>query len=204
MKRYFQLLIMMIIGLLARPASGQELPEIGYFNLSAGGGKVYLAWQLKAGYTCLGIRVHRSDDGFSFTEIGGIPGVCGDLTRPESYTFIDEDPPLNQRVYYRLELGFGNFTEARFVDVIDLGGGNYQLRPNPVTTSSQLFFENATSEDHLLTISDLNGKMVHQQTTRNDRFILRAIAFARGLYIFSITSSGKTTPVTGKILILPQ
>ena len=112
MKRISTLLIWTLMLVMNQPAPAQDVPDIGYFNVSSGGGKVYLAWQLKAGGTCFGIQVHRSADGLNFEEIGGIEGVCGDLTNPESHSFTDDDPPVNQRVYYRLELGLGNFTEA--------------------------------------------------------------------------------------------
>jgi hypothetical protein len=203
MKRILVLFLFGIQWLLPDPASAQDLPEIGYFNLAAGGGKVYLAWQLNAGATCFGIQVHRSVDKLTYEEIGGIEGVCGDLNQAQNYSFIDENPPLNQRVYYRLELGTGNFTEPRYVDVIDLGGDAIQVRPNPVTTRSGIYFSNPLKEKHTLLVSDLQGKIIYRHTTNEDRFILHSFYFARGLYLLQITADEGSQSYSGKFLVLP-
>ena len=204
MKRISTLLIWTLMVVMNQPASAQDGPEIGYFNLSSGGGKVYLAWQLKAGGTCFGIQVHRSADGLNFEKIGGIEGVCGDLNNPESYSFTDDDPPLNQRVYYRLELGLGNFTEIRYVDVTDLLGELFQVRPHPVTTTSSIHFLNPQKENHTLIISDLQGRTIYRQTSREDHFTIQSSYFAKGLYLFYIASPYAANTLKGKLMILPQ
>lgn len=192
-----------IVLLMIQPLSGQ-VPEVGYINISSGGGKVYLSWQLLPGATCLGIQVHRASDDLIFEEIGKIEGVCGDLNQPQSYSFIDDDPPLNQRSFYRLELGTGNFTDTLFVYLTDFDGNTYQVRPHPVTSGSQLHFSNERQEDHRLIISDISGKMVYSQHTRNDHFTINAAYFSPGLYLFSITPNAPGNAITGKLLILPQ
>lgn len=201
MKRYSTVLTAMLIIFITQFSLGQ-VPDIGYINVTAGNGKVYLAWQLLAGATCQGITIHRSSDGKDFSGIGHIEGVCGDLTKPESYNFIDEDPPLNQRVYYRLELGSGNYSETVYADLTDLGGNSFQVRPNPVTTTSMLYFENDSKDNHQLIISDIGGKIVYQQSTRNDHFIIRAANFSSGVFVFSIFPDDGTEPLSGKIVIL--
>ena len=199
---FLRVLLSFLAGLAFIPLHAQEVPGIGYFNLTSGGGKVYLSWQLEPGATCFGIQVHRSADGDTFEAIGGIEGVCGDLTKPVSYSFVDETPPRNQRVWYRLELGTNNFTEIRYVDVIDLQGEPVQVRPNPVTDRARIFFTNASRDNHHLMISTINGQVVMRASTREDHFIINASYFAAGTYIFSIRPEGNPEALTGKLLIL--
>ncbi len=203
MKQLLLMFLFVLPGLVLHHASAQDVPEIGYFNLSAGGGKVYLAWQLNAGATCYGIQVHRSVDELTFEKIGGIEGVCGDLNQAQAYSFIDENPPLNRRIYYRLELGTGNFTESRYVEVIDLGGDAVQIRPNPVTTRSWIHFSNPLKENHTLLVSDLQGKVIYRQSSSEDRFIINSSYFAKGLYLFQVTADEGSQQLSGKFLVIP-
>lgn len=192
----------LIVWLSGATLVAQDVPEINYFNLSVNEGKVYLAWQLKAGATCFGIRVDRSTDQINFEDIGGFGGICGDLTKPESYSLIDEDPPQNQRVYYRLELGTGYYTEMRYIDVINLGGKVYQVRPNPVTSESKIWFTNTAKEEHTLTVTNLMGQPVYQQRTREESFTIHSVYFRVGLYPFIIESSGGSRIASGKFVVL--
>ncbi len=191
-----------MLGLTGTSVNAQEIPEIGYFNLAAGGGKVYLSWQMEPGATCFGTQVHRSDDGESFVEIGGIEGVCGDLTKPVSYSFVDEAPPVNKRLYYKLELGTNNFTEVRFVDIIDLGDDPVQVRPNPVASQSRIYFSNGSKDIHTLTLTAISGQTVMQASTRADHFFLNAAGLAPGTYLFTIRSMETQQVLTGKVLIV--
>lgn len=203
MKQLLLMFLFVLPWLALQHASAQDVPEIGYFNLATGGGKVYLAWQLNAGATCYGIQIHRSVDEHTYEVIGGIEGVCGDLNQPQSYSFIDENPPLNQRVHYRLELGTGNFTDPRYVEVIDLGGDAVQVRPNPVTTRSGIYFSNPGKENHTLLVSDLQGKIIYQQSSNEDRFFIQSAYFAQGIYIFQVTAEDASQRLSGKFVVLP-
>lgn len=199
-----QLRLLIIITFATFSAAGslaQNVPEVGYFNASAADGKVYLSWQLKAGATCLGTKIQRSGDGQSFTEIGKIEGVCGDLTKPESYSFIDENPPLNQQIYYRLELGFANFTDTIYLEVIDLAEDAYQVRPNPAIENTKIYFTNGSKEQHTLMLTDLSGKLLHTRSTNQSVFELTHLPYSPGIYLFTIRSEDGRKTFSGKLVI---
>jgi hypothetical protein len=88
------------------------------------------------------------------------------------------------------------------VDVIDLGGDPVQVRPNPVTSQSWIYFSNDSKDNQTLTLTGINGQAVLQASTREDHFILDAGDFAAGTYLFIIRSAETQQVLTGKVLII--
>jgi len=68
-------------------------------------GKVLLTWQIVRGSTCNGIQIYRGTDSTQLTQVGEIIGVCGSITEPIDYSFVDEKLSKNNTYYYRLEFG---------------------------------------------------------------------------------------------------
>ncbi|MCB2222469.1 MAG: T9SS type A sorting domain-containing protein [Bacteroidetes bacterium] len=202
MQQFKLIAIALFVGVFIQHLQAQNVPVVGYFNASTVHGKVYLSWQLNAGATCLGTQIERSIDGITFSEIGKIGGICGDLSKPVSYSFTDEDPPLNEVVFYRLELGLGNFTDTLRLEVIDLGSNAYQIRPNPVRESTTIYFSNESQENYTLRLMDLSGKLLHRRSTNQSRFVLNYIPFPTGMYLFAIQSEDSQTSFNGKLMIV--
>jgi hypothetical protein len=196
------ILMALFAGLFIQQQQAQSIPELGYFNAATGNGKVYLSWQLNAGATCLGMQIERSTDGMVFSEIGKIGGICGDLSKPISYSFTDEDPPPNEVVFYRLELGLGNFTDTLRLEVIDLGTNAFQIRPNPVRESTKIYFTNEGNEQHTFRLTDLSGKLLQTRSTSQSVFHLDNLPYSTGIYLFSIRSSSGRKFFSGKFMIL--
>ncbi len=179
----------------------QQVPTLGYFNISGAGKSVYLSWQLNAGATCLGMGVQRSSDGQTFEQVGKIGGICGDLTKPISYNFVDENPPVNTRLYYRIELGQGAFSDTVKIELIDLGESVVQVRPNPVRDYTKVYFKNDSRTMHTLTLSDLNGRRLGSVST-DQNFVELHLSYPPGLYIFSIRSSDGAQNYSGKLMVV--
>lgn len=192
-----------VFGLLwvALLSAAQNQPELDVFSATENNGAVYLSWRILAGGTCNGTNVLRSTDSLNFTEIGRIFGVCGDLSEPVSYSFIDESPIPNKRNYYRLELGKGNFSETIYTDVIDLGEQVYQIRPNPVQSKAKIYFDNSDKQVQTLSIYGINGQLIYAASGSNEFFEVDVQALHNGMYIFSITPENGQSITKGKILV---
>lgn len=196
--------ILLISGFLFSFGSfAQDNPALGGFTASTIGGKVYLKWQLLAGATCLGIWIYRSDSSLNFAKIGQIGGVCGSLSEPQSYSFIDAQPLTNTRNFYRLELGQGNFSQVIHIDIIDLAGEAYQVRPNPFRTNSDIYFKNDLNQEYRITLFDQLGKVIERQQTQQDFFAIKAYGYKPGIYFFNIISADNSQQIMGKFLVLP-
>ena len=187
MARIKYILLPVLVLLIGQLAHAQQF--LSHFSLASGQGKVVLNWTIAAGNTCLGIDIVRSTDGQSFSSIGSIGGVCGSIDEPVSYSFVDEAPALNQTNSYKLLLGLDQESEVRSVEVVDLGSTGYQIRPHPVYQDGVLYFENDREEPHTLSIFQLNGHLLSEQSSSTDHFILDLSAWPAGLYPFRITNT---------------
>jgi hypothetical protein len=138
-------------------------------------GKVFLAWTIKSGNTCNGIRIYRSNDSLIYNEIGDIQGVCGNTEYAVNYTYQDDSPSVNKVNYYRLNLGGQGLTYAVSVQVVDVGQNDYFLEQNPIAAETKLFFKNLTGEPYFLTIYSADGILKETKETSSDFFELNQL-----------------------------
>ena len=164
-------------------------------------GKVFLSWTVKSGQTCNGIRIYRSDDSLSYTEIGDIQGVCGNLGYSVDYTFQDNDPIKNKINYYRLDLGGVELTYSIAVDVIDVGQNDYYLKANPLVDQTKLYFRNSSQQLTVLTIINQNGQIIGTKETTADYFTLNSNDYLSGFYFFTLSNTNADKNISGKFMV---
>ena len=164
-------------------------------------GKVFLSWTVKSGQTCNGIRIYRSDDSLSYTEIGDIQGVCGNLGYSVDYTFQDNDPIKNKINYYRLDLGGVELTYSIAVDVIDVGQNDYYLKANPLVDQTKLYFRNSSQQLTVLTIINQNGQIIGTKETTTDYFTLNSSDYLSGFYFFTLSNTNADKNISGKFMV---
>lgn len=165
-------------------------------------GKVLLSWTVKSGNTCNGIRIYRSGDSLSYTEIGDIQGVCGNLGYSVDYSFQDNTPAKNKINYYRLDLGGVELSYAISVEVIDVGIADYYLQQNPIGDHSKLYFRNLSGEPSYLSIYSNNGVLQEIKETNTDHFELDANDYINGIYYFVLSNSSSTEMIHGKFSVV--
>ncbi len=161
--------------------------------------KVLLTWTLTQGNTCNGIDVFQSIDGINFTKIGDIEGICGSPEASISYNFTHAFPEKNAVNYYRLRLGALGYTYTTSVEVWDLSGDNYILRPNPISDTSELLFSNDGSKEAVIRIFNAHGNLRHTETTITEKFNLSKTLFASGIYYFEIETLKRK--ILGKFIV---
>ena len=192
----FMLVLLTRVGLFA-----QEATILDNFTASENNGKIFLRWVITSGSTCNGTKIFRSTDNLSFTQIGEISGVCGSSSFAKSYDFIDESPVDNLKNHYRLELGNNGYSKVVSLEITDLQNGGYQVRPNPVTSQAKIYFKNKNYENHQLKIHNQNGSFISSSYSNDDYFDFDATNLQSGIYIFTISKSGKPDKLSGKIVV---
>ncbi len=181
-------------------AHGQDVTILNNFNGFEADGNVTLNWVIKSGSTCNGITIFRSIDGVNFEIIGDIQGVCGNLSQPEPYSFVDVSPIKNAINCYKLELGNYGFSETVKIEIIDIGSSGYQIRPHPIKSSGKIFFTNKQMSTHQITIYNAAGKIVFVSTTEQDFFVVNSADFSSGLYLFDISNLSGNARITGRVV----
>ncbi|MFN8395856.1 MAG: T9SS type A sorting domain-containing protein [Bacteroidia bacterium] len=176
-------------------------PYLERFSLTRDDERVLLNWVTRPGTTCEGVDIMRSVDSTSYEVIYHVPGICGGPDDAFSYSFLDLAPVPNRRNFYRLGLGRLGETHSYGIDVVKLDQSGYQLRPNPVTDLSTLYFDNADRQSCELRIMSMNGVVVSALTTKEEFFSVDASTLRAGLYVFQIRSEDGKALTGGRLLV---
>lgn len=185
--------IMISIPLLA------QRTELDYFEATENQEEVLLKWAISKGSTCNGITITHSSDSLYFSPIGRIEGVCGDADSPQPYSFVDLNPLKNQKNYYKLELGTSSFSEIISITLVNKNEEGYQVRPQPIQSEANIYFDNPDFETAQLHIYNINGQLIYQSQSRENYFEINSAQWPSGFLFFTILLEGKE--IKGKLLI---
>lgn len=196
------LTFIIVLTLLSLTGRSQEADQyLEDFLAVQQGENVFLRWTIKAGYTCDGTRIQRSESAAGFEKIGEIPGVCGSPDASITYDFRDTVPNYNKMSYYRLEMGVLGFSSPVFVEVIKLNDEGYSVNPNPVVDVSEILFDNPDNESHEVCLINTKGEIVYNVVTSSNRVQIERSLLPGGTYIFKILK-GNELKARGKIVVI--
>jgi len=111
--------------------------------------------------------IERSQDGRTFETIGSINGF-GNSTEEQVYQFIDENPPINSDVYYRLlQVDFDD--EFAYSDIqhvkIEKPMKGIRIQPKLIDSETHIKLFASVNEDLQISIYNLSGQLVVQTTS---------------------------------------
>lgn len=188
------LLIFGFIFLIPIAGISQREYDWGTFQAQESNGSVALTIQMNAGKSCDGIQIYRSFDGLRFTEIGEIPGVCGDPETEQRFSFLDEAPIYNAPSFYKLIYGRLVSSEIIRLTIINPGERAYLALFRPETGNWSILSKNPSNEIRKLVVFSLSGQVVDEQMSSGTEFTInRNLPF--GLLSFWIQGQ-----VTGEII----
>lgn len=153
---------------------------------------VLLKWQTSNEINVLKFEVERSKEANSFISIRSLP--ANNTTGNHQYQSVDIFP-LSGISFYRLKMIDidGSFVYSNVITVnrTEVAKG-FTLYPNPVTTYTNLYFNNTTSPK-TIQLFDANGKLIQQiQIPRGQQiFKLNTADLASGLYSLQLMEDGK-------------
>ena len=160
---------------------------------------ILLRWTITAGNTCEDTYIERSLDGVQYERIGLISGVCGSPDQSVTYDFYDTMPAPNQLNHYRLELGLYGYTRPQSAEFIVLNNEGYSVQPNPLSDKTTIVFQNPEQEGYRFLLYNMNGKLVMDIITFNDRITLYRDGLESGMYVFRLESPSSV--VLDKLII---
>lgn len=194
--KHFVLLALLFIG---QAATAQTTIQYR-FDAILENGTVYMNIVIRAGSICQGIFVSRSTDSLMFTEIGNIPGICGNSNSDVVYTFTDVAPMPNATNYYRLRFGENGYSHVVPVFYIQLAD-NYKVVPNPTNNLTTIYFDNPDNQTFLFRLTDLQGNFVLQlEDIKDNQLNFNAGNLPAGVYNFSLRNEDAKV-ISGKVVV---
>lgn len=152
--------------------------------------QVLLYWTIDSGPTCNGTTVWRSIDSLNYEEVGSIPGICGSSSSATPYNFTDKNPVLNKTNYYKIRLGYSQFSEIKFLRLEYIEPGKITLKPNPTKENCTIEFNNDNNKNYRLTLINSVGMSVFSKEGISDRsFTLNTRLFDSGNYFIILEDS---------------
>lgn len=136
--------------------------ELNFFKAESSLKTNILKWQVLSEIDNSHFDIERSVNGFVFSPIGRVAGQ-GRIAEVVNYQFIDETPLT--KGYYRLKQvdndGRIDFTSIVFVDRSQIAIDELNLFPIPAKDALIVAFHSAISEDVIIEINDLNGRVIY-------------------------------------------
>ena len=89
-----------------------------------------------AGSSCNGYNVLHSTDSLNYTTIYNFPGICGNITKAEDFSFNHHSPTFNTNNFYKIELISLETSISQKIFVAEPPKKNIIVYPNPITNYS--------------------------------------------------------------------
>ncbi len=141
---------------------GGTIPDLTDFDAKANRSErsVELSWQTSKEKDFAAFRVQRSLNGQSFTNLGTQP-ANGDTQSSSTYTSVDNNPPLDSTVYYRLILSMTDgTTRISPTRKVSFSNSTAKVIPNPSDDHLYLQFSDIESGSVMVQIYDFRGNMM--------------------------------------------
>lgn len=181
----------------------QDVTFVSDFQLVEVQDGIFVNWQIDSGNTCQGVDVLRSSDGISFEEIGHISGVCGSLTKPVSYSFLDESPEANSNNYYQLKLNGHGFTNILSLYYIEIPSDGVLIYPNPTSINETVTvkFNNLNQLNYVVEVFGADGTITSRIETSQNELGLPMNELEIGYYLIRVTSENDDFSVVSPLII---
>lgn len=181
-------LTLCLIGLLSS-SSAQDVILADFYLLQRNT-EVSLHWTIDRGPTCAGITILRSSDSIVYLEVGNIGGICGSSSSAIQYSFTDSNPLLNQTNYYKLQLGFTQFSDPQAIYVGYTEPGKLIVKPNPTSRNVSIEFNNDTNDTFELVILNSSGETVLlKKDVSGNEILLNTTNWSVGVYIVTLVGA---------------
>lgn len=164
--------------------------NLSNFYLIPNNKEVLMYWTIDSGPTCNGITVWHSSDSINYEEIGSIGGVCGSSSSAIPYNFTDTSPLLNSVNYYKLRLGYAQFTEVKTITIKFTEPGKLYVYPNPSINQTKIEFNNDRNKQFSLTVTNSIGNIIYKkESVVESEILLDTSSWNSGTYYITLTDN---------------
>jgi hypothetical protein len=139
-------------------------PILESATIDIDGSRILINWKIAGGNTCSGIDILRTDNPqLGYSLVGFIDGICGSVSEPVPYSFLDEHPIPNKINYYKIKFGTQGSEELQ-IGFIALNEGGTLVAPNPMLDRAVLYVENSGYDTFEFYFYDAFGRLVRNES----------------------------------------
>lgn len=167
---------------------GQQ--RIADFKLLPTHGSVGIRFTITRGSSCDGYSIYYGTDSLNLTRLYEYAGICGDpgADQPESYTH--NNPAINQRNYYRIDMPPYERSPVKSVFIGKQGSETLQVFPTPLGSNSTLVIKNSNENTVKISgnIYNPSGHPVYEFSFTNpgSENTLDLSALKNGMYLLKL------------------
>lgn len=190
MKQIVKIFLSLIAFVISISVSAQHV-NLSNFYLIPNDKEVLMYWTIDSGPTCNGITVWHSTDSLNYEEIGNIGGVCGSSSSATPYNFTHYSPVLNSTNYYKLRLGYAQFSEIKTITIKYTQPGKLYVYPNPTIDQTIIEFNNDHLDKYSVIISNNLGNVIYKaEGITEGRVQVNTTGWNSGTYFITVTDNG--------------
>lgn len=160
--------------------------RITYFYATSLVDSIRLNLTITVGNSCAGWQVLKGNDSISFNPIYTYPGICGNVSYAESYSYTDFSPNKTSPNYYRILVPPADYSPILRVDLAK-NFSNLLIYPQPAETMLYISSNEIKNTNYEMRIYDRFGrKMADIISYTYDVIGINVSAFPLGVYAFYI------------------
>ena len=138
-----------------------QTPTVKEFKVNRIDNTVVVEWTIFSGFQCSDVEVHHGLDSTNFNIIHIEYGICGSDTADESYAFFHRNPAAQEKEYYRIKVGFDEFSKIKELTNENLEP--FSLYPNPSFGELSYTYFNPDFRAYDIRIYDMKGNLHYEQ-----------------------------------------
>jgi hypothetical protein len=171
-------------------------PFLATFTAKAASDGVFLEWTINQGSTCLGITIERESESGVYEQVGRIEEVCGSISEPVDYDYLDSNPLLGSINNYRLVLGLDGTSESIAIEYFKVDESGFSVLLTDGGTALSIFSLVQMSNEYTLNVYDVNGQTLMQQSLANTNGTVDISGINTGLLFVAILRQDQIVHVT--------
>lgn len=167
------------------------------FSVQKAGSNVQINWSTAQEQNSKNFEVQRSTDQNNWSTVATV-AATGSSNTTANYSATDYSPAQGVN-YYRLKIvdADNSYTMSEVKSVNFASGFAVSISPNPASTYINVTLSGNGSSKVIM--SDLNGKVVYNQTTTAPKLQINSSTFAKGMYIIKVVNGADIS--TNKVIV---
>jgi hypothetical protein len=168
------------------------------FSVQKAGSSVQLNWSTAQEQNSKEFVVERSTDQSNWNTVATV-AATGTSNGTANYSAIDNNPAQGVN-YYRLKMvdADGSYVNSDVKSVTFSSSFSVSISPNPASTFINVTLNGNNNASRVI-VSDLNGKVVFNQTTTAPKLQINSSTFAKGMYIIKVVNGTEIS--TNKVIV---